>query len=125
MGITATYYSPAGTSALVDAVQWIQGVALGSLATIAATVAVATIGLMMLNGRLHVRRGAIAILGCFIVFGAPQIAAGILGTARLGSVTPEAVGEQPQPVAGPAPAVPSPAPIAPYDPYAGASVPYR
>jgi len=34
-------------------------------------------GLMMLTGRIDWRRGATVILGCFVVFGAAAIVAGI------------------------------------------------
>jgi len=38
---------------------------------------VAAVGLMMLTGRLNWRMGVTVILGCFILFGASAIVAGI------------------------------------------------
>lgn len=36
----------------------------------------------MLQGRLSLRDGARAVLGCFILFGAPYIASGLIGALR-------------------------------------------
>ena len=47
-------------------------------------IAVATVGFMMLTGRMNWRYGATVILGCFILFGASSIVAGIQATATLG-----------------------------------------
>ena len=49
-----------------------------------AIVAVAIIGLLMLTGRMNWRYGATVILGCFILFGATSIVAGIQATASSG-----------------------------------------
>jgi type IV secretory pathway VirB2 component (pilin) len=109
-----------GSAVLVDAVQWIQGTLLGSLATTLAVIAVAWIGFGMLSGRINLQRGAIVVLGCFVVFGAPAIAAGLMKAGTLGgSPSPTITTVLPL-----APVKPVPTP-APYDPYAGASVPVR
>jgi type IV secretion system protein VirB2 len=42
------------------------------------------VGLFMLTGRLNWRYGATVILGCFILFGAASIVAGIQATANAG-----------------------------------------
>lgn len=76
---------PAGSGVLVSAVQWLQGTLLGTVATVVAVIAVAVVGLMMLTGRINWRYGATVILGCFILFGAASIVAGIQSTASLGS----------------------------------------
>ncbi len=72
-----TYSDPAGSGAIVGAVNWLQGTLLGTVATVAAVIAVAAVGFMMLTGRMNWRYGATVILGCFIVFGAASIVAGI------------------------------------------------
>ncbi|WP_343519947.1 TrbC/VirB2 family protein [Sphingomonas sp.] len=113
---------PAGTSLLVDAAHWVQGTLLGTLATTLAVIAVAWIGFGMLNGRINLQRGAIVILGCFIVFGAPVIAAGLMRAGEAGSGGGVAVAPPPAP---PPPSAPAPKPSPAYDPYAGASVPVR
>ncbi len=68
---------PAGSNVILTAVEWLQGTLLGNVATALAVIAVAATGLMMLTGRIDWRRGATVILGCFIVFGAAAIVAGI------------------------------------------------
>jgi type IV secretion system protein VirB2 len=68
---------PEGASVIIAAVGWLQGTLLGTFATVAAVIAVAAVGFMMLTGRIDWRRGAIVILGCFILFGAASIVAGI------------------------------------------------
>lgn len=72
---------PAGSGALVGAVNWLQGTLLGTFATVAAVIAVAGVGFMMLTGRMNWRYGATVILGCFILFGAGAIVAGIRQSA--------------------------------------------
>ena len=74
---------PAGSGALVNAVRWLQGTLLGTVATVVAVIAVASVGFLMLTGRINWRYGAIVILGCFILFGAASIVAGIQSTAAL------------------------------------------
>lgn len=72
---------PHGSGALVNAVEWLQGTLLGTLATTVAVIAVAVVGFMMLTGRINWRHGAVVILGCFILFGATSIVAGIQAAA--------------------------------------------
>ena len=99
-------------NAIAAAVNWIQAVMLGTVATTVAVIAVASVGFLMLNGRIHYRRAGEVILGCFILFGASSMAQGIatfLGSSPKG-----------------AEATAAPPPVYPvtntqYDPYAGAS----
>jgi type IV secretion system protein VirB2 len=72
---------PAGSSALVAALDWVQGTLLGNLATTAAVIAVAAVGFLMLTGRMDWRRGLTVVFGCFIIFGAAAIVAGIRSAA--------------------------------------------
>jgi type IV secretion system protein VirB2 len=74
---------PAGSGAIVSAVRWLQGTLLGTVATVVAIIAVAAVGMLMLTGRINWRYGATVILGCFILFGAASIVAGIHSTATL------------------------------------------
>lgn len=71
---------PSGSGPIVGAVQWLQGTLLGTVATVLAVIAVACVGLLMLTGRIDWRRGSVVILGCFILFGAVSIVAGIRST---------------------------------------------
>ena len=68
---------PAGSGAIAGALYWIEGTLMGTVATVAAVIAIAAIGFMMLSGRMNWRYGATVILGCFILFGAASIVAGI------------------------------------------------
>jgi type IV secretion system protein VirB2 len=69
---------------IVGAITWLQGTLLGTFATVAAVIAVAVVGFMMLTGRINWRHGAVVILGCFILFGAASIVAGIRAAAAGG-----------------------------------------
>jgi type IV secretion system protein VirB2 len=72
---------PAGSSPLIAALDWVQGTLLGNLATSAAVIAVAVVGFLMLTGRIDWRRGLTVVVGCFVVFGAVSIVAGIRSLA--------------------------------------------
>ena len=68
---------PQGSGPILAALLWLQGTLLGNVATAVAVMAVAACGLMMLTGRLNWRMGVTVIMGCFILFGASAIVAGI------------------------------------------------
>ncbi|WHO38397.1 TrbC/VirB2 family protein [Sphingobium sp. AP49] len=72
---------PEGAGPIIGAVSWLQGTLMGTFATVAAVVAVASVGFMMLTGRINWRHGAVVILGCFILFGAASIVGGIRASA--------------------------------------------
>jgi len=76
-----TMADPQGSGVIVAAVRWLEGTLLGTIATVVAVIAVASVGLLMLTGRINWRYGATVILGCFILFGAASIVAGIQATA--------------------------------------------
>ena len=75
---------PEGSGVIINAVSWLQGTLLGTVATVVAVIAVACVGFMMLTGRVNWRHGAVVILGCFILFGATTIVAGIRSAATGG-----------------------------------------
>lgn len=79
--LAAVAPDPEGSGVIIGAVNWLQGTLMGTFATIAAVIAVASVGFMMLTGRIDWRRGAIVILGCFILFGAASIVSGIRSAA--------------------------------------------
>lgn len=74
---------PRGSGPILAAVNWVQGTLLGNVATAVAVVAVAVVGFMMLSGRMNWRHGITVIVGCFILFGAAAIVAGIQTAARM------------------------------------------
>lgn len=102
----------------LGAAEWLQGFLLGETATLIAMLAVAWVGYQMLDRRISVRRGVEVILGCFILFSAPTVIAGLRGS------TDDAVYPQTDPRQPPSPS-PSPSKAPPYDPYAGAAMPNR
>lgn len=88
VGVPATAQSsfadPAGSGPILGAVNWLQGTLLGTVATVVAVIAVASVGFLMLTGRMNWRYGVTVILGCFILFGATSIVAGIQSAAAGG-----------------------------------------
>lgn len=120
---TRSLSDPAGSSVLVAAVAWLQATLLGTVATTIAVIAIASVGLMMLAGRVNIRYGLTVIAGSFILFGASAIVAGIQSSLAGLAAAPY----PPSPaIAAPPPAPPPMAPQpADRDPYAGASVPTR
>ena len=105
------------------AIAWLQGALLGSIATAVAVIAVASVGYLMLTGRIDVRRAVQVVFGCFILFGASSIAQGIIAGVN-GFGAQQVADTEPPLVASPAPPPSYPQkPAQPFDPYAGAAVP--
>jgi type IV secretion system protein VirB2 len=73
---------PQGSGPILASINWIQGTLLGNVATAVAVIAVAIVGFMMLTGRMNWRHGITVIIGCFVLFGAAAIVAGIQSAAR-------------------------------------------
>jgi type IV secretory pathway VirB2 component (pilin) len=118
----ASLFDPHAASVLLANAAWVEGTLLGTLATIIAVIAVAAIGIAMFEGRVDLKRGMLVIAGCFVLFGAPVISAGLMSIVSRDEV---AIARAPLP---PALAVSRfispPAPQrADFDPYAGAAVP--
>lgn len=115
-------FDPFATSveagALATAAAWVQAALTGTIAVIA----IAAVGVGIMSGRIDMRRAVITVIGCFVVFGAPSIAAGILEAANpaannapdIASVVMEEPAPLPQIASQPA-----------YDPYAGAAMPVQ
>lgn len=109
-------FLPSTTSPITAAMDWLLALLSGSIITSLCVIAIAGLGLLMLNGQVPLREAARVILGCFILLGAPVIAQGLMGFGQNAPRSPE-------------PAVTQPAtpprldlPPANYDPYAGASL---
>ena len=75
--------TPQGSGPILASIQWIQGTLLGNVATAVAVIAVAAVGFMMLTGRMNWKHGITVIIGCFVLFGAAAIVAGIQQAASL------------------------------------------
>ena len=112
---------PPTDSSLVAAIGWIEALLARRLATAVAILAIALIGFRMLLGQVSVRRAAGVILGCFIVFGAPLIARGLIGAIERASPaasTLDPMGYGSGPLLGPAPTAPPARGGNPFDPAA-------
>jgi len=109
--------------ALHAAGTWIIDLLQGRIAVSLAVIAIGGLGILLLQGRLPVRRGMTVILGCCLFFGAPAIARGLLLSSTLAGA-PAQVAEQPilQIPAFEVPTDRKEVPQADSDPYAGASV---
>ena len=81
---TSLFDAPVGDP-VQESSGWITAVITGELAIALCTLAVAFLGFLLLTGRLPVRRGALIILGCFVLLGAPASASGISGVWSLAS----------------------------------------
>ena len=99
--------------------EWLVDLLSGPFATALAVIAVGWFGLTMLSGQTSLRRGALLVTGCFILFAAPGMAQALLGLAQRsgGGV------ERAPPLIITVPPPPRPVAPTPFDPYAGASVP--
>lgn len=108
------------------AIEWISGTLLGTLASTIAVLAVASVGFLLLSGRVDVRRATQVILGCFVLFGASTMASGIVSLLTGSGSKPEMAAAPPPPAyaAAPVNSGSSGTPSA-YDPYAGAALPTR
>ena len=107
----------APSSSIVAGITWIEHALLGTAATAIAVICVAGLGYTFLAGRVPVRRAVTVLIGCFILFGAPGIAAGLsaLVTREPSSALMESKPEAPQfPVIPPASARTAPDPFNPY-----------
>lgn len=108
----------AGTAPVLEpASQWLAGTLLGEVAVSLCVIAVAFVGFAMLTGRLAARDGLRVGIGCFVLLGAPALAAGLREAAG------DAAGHAPADISAFSPSVEQ-APLPPTysDPYAGASL---
>jgi type IV secretory pathway VirB2 component (pilin) len=110
------------SSALLGAAQWVEALVHGQAATAIAVLAVAATGMLMLSGRMPIKRGLTVGLGCFLLFGASTIARGIVASATSVAGTEGLPARQPEIDPAPFNPAPPPAPPTVADPYAGASI---
>jgi len=77
--------TPVANSPIASAAHWIEAVLLGPVALTIAILAVAAYGFLILSGHVDWRRGVRIVIGCFILFGAPLVATGIMGVSGSGA----------------------------------------
>ncbi|WP_153039476.1 MULTISPECIES: TrbC/VirB2 family protein [Sphingobium] len=106
-------------SGVLGAVNWIESLLLGPAAYLISTLAIAAIGYALLDGRLAWKRAVTAIVGCFLIFGAPIIASGLMPSENSSMPYAERLGAEDMV------APPPPRPAEHYDPYAGPALPER
>ncbi|MEP3050461.1 MAG: TrbC/VirB2 family protein [Erythrobacter sp.] len=115
----SSLFDPTAEPVLENSVGWINGVVLGEIAVGLCILSVAFLGILMLTGRLPLRSGLRVVVGCFMLLGAPAIAAGFMwgGDAMIERSAAAPVNPtEPDPVE-----VRGELPPTDYDPYAGAS----
>jgi type IV secretion system protein VirB2 len=78
LAVQQSLFEAGGGTPMVESARWIEGVMLGEIALGVCVIAVAFIGALMLTGRLPLREGARVVVGCFVLLGAPVIAAGFV-----------------------------------------------
>ena len=116
MQISPSLFDAPANPVLSMSAQWLSGLMTGTFAISLGVIAVALVGLMLMTGRLAIRDGIRVVLGCFLLFAAPMIAASLRAGAD-GVATPF-----PPPMSIFQKPAPTPLPPANYDPYAGASL---
>lgn len=104
-------------SAILAAIHWLTALVQGSVASSIAVIAVASVGLLMLTGRLELKRAGHVILGCFLLFGASAVAQGIAGAVHGSVVSTDAAPPLYHPPAAPVLKAATPSSN---NPYAGA-----
>lgn len=82
MGYQRDLFQPSPTKPVESSLTWIETVLFGQVAVTLCVLAVAFIGLLMLTGRLPLRRGMMVVIGCFVLLGAPVIAYGVMFAAN-------------------------------------------
>ena len=87
-------FAPRAVAPVQASVDWLTGTMLGTVATSACVIAIAFVGFQMLSGRLPIMRGLRVIVGCFLLLGAPVVAASISGLWQQGSVSPDPLATQ-------------------------------
>lgn len=117
-------FAPTGSNPFAAAVDWLNQLLTGTLASMIAVIAIASVGFLLLTGRVDVRRAAQVIIGCFIIFGASTIASGVLQAIGGSGSVPQARDSVPVPRIASVPTGQARL-SSPYDPYAGAALPPR
>lgn len=75
--VQQSLFEAGGGAPMAESVRWVEGAMLGEIALGICVIAVAFLGALMLTGRLPLREGARIVVGCFVLLGAPVIAAGL------------------------------------------------
>ena len=82
MTVASSLFDAASRPVMAEAGNWLTGTLLGDLAASLCVIAVAFAGMMLMMGRLGFRDALRVALGCFVLLGAPAIAAGLHNASR-------------------------------------------
>ena len=74
----ASLFDPSSLPSFSTSVDVVSGSMFLETATALCVIGVALLGFAMLTGRFHVRKGFGVVVGCFLVLGAPSVAAGLV-----------------------------------------------
>ena len=80
--IERSLFEPNASSPISEALDGVVGSTLLEATTLLAIIAFALLGLVLLGGRLPLKRAGFAIIGCFIALGAPALASSFLSLAN-------------------------------------------
>lgn len=104
-------------SAIGEAAQWFSNLVSGSLAQGLAVLGFGLLGFLLLGGKLPLRRAGSVVIGTFLLFGAPVIAAGLLTSLDLNGIGTFNLIVPASPTVVPAQSPPQPGRSDPFDPY--------
>ncbi|MFA6112796.1 MAG: TrbC/VirB2 family protein [Sphingomonas sp.] len=119
VGMIASMILAQEPSAIVAGVMWVRDALLGTVATSVAVICVAAIGYEFLAGRVPVRRTVTILLGCFVLLGAPHIAAALSALAMREPSSALVGRESAVPLSVMSPRGSARSTPDPFDPYAG------
>jgi type IV secretory pathway VirB2 component (pilin) len=117
LAVQQSLFEVSGGAPMAESARWIEGGMLGEIALGLCIIAVAFIGALMLTGRSPLREDMQVVVGCFVLPGAPVIAAGFVegGSDVIETSESRPIAVQTE---NPRPDLPP----ANFDPYAGASL---
>jgi type IV secretory pathway VirB2 component (pilin) len=119
MNTASTQFSPPTQSVFEAINAWVMALLSGQATTVLCTIAIAVLGYSLMAGRIPIRKAILAVLGCFLLFGATHLANDLQKLARSNiPVEPDIITVSPPPEIEPE----APLPPANYDPYAGAAI---
>jgi type IV secretory pathway VirB2 component (pilin) len=81
VSIVQSLFDAPATPMLPAASEWVTGTLFGDVAASLCVIAIAIVGIMLMIGRLAIREGVRVALACFVLLGAPAIAAGLRSAA--------------------------------------------
>ena len=88
MAVAPSLFDAPAAQVLPAASAWVTGTLFGDVAASLCVIAIAIVGIMLMIGRLTIRDGVRVVLACFVLLGAPVIAAGLRSAADDAAASP-------------------------------------